>query len=157
MDVKEIAALVFQDAGLDAALLDLAGVTGTYEKRELCVQYDESEWDFLCRLLEDEGIYFTFRQDPDAAVMELCDNSTAAPMAEPDVLAHETPRASLGASAVTSWREARKACVSIVALRDHDPLWPPTVLNEGASDDDDPFGREHYEFPGAWVRNSGGG
>lgn len=33
----------------------------TYEKREYCVQYRETDWDFVCRLLEDEGMYFYFK------------------------------------------------------------------------------------------------
>ena len=33
----------------------------TYEKREYCVQYQESDWDFVCRVLEDEGMYYYFK------------------------------------------------------------------------------------------------
>src|ERR1043165_8491977 len=31
--------------------------TGNYKKREYCVQYRESDFDFVSRLLEEEGIY----------------------------------------------------------------------------------------------------
>ena len=33
----------------------------TYEKREYCVQYRETDWDFVCRLMEDEGMYYYFK------------------------------------------------------------------------------------------------
>ena len=33
---------------------------GTYTVRDYCVQYRESDWDFVCRLLEDEGIAYHF-------------------------------------------------------------------------------------------------
>ena len=33
--------------------------------REYCVQYNESEWDFVTRLLEEEGINYAFVHDPD--------------------------------------------------------------------------------------------
>ncbi len=35
-------------------------LTGTYGQREFCVQYEESDFDFVSRLLEDEGIYYYF-------------------------------------------------------------------------------------------------
>ena len=35
-------------------------LTNTYEKREYCVQYDESDFNFISRLLEDEGIFYFF-------------------------------------------------------------------------------------------------
>src|SRR5712671_2558099 len=33
---------------------------GTYQKWDYCVQYRETDFNFLCRLLEQEGIYFFF-------------------------------------------------------------------------------------------------
>ena len=57
-------------------------LTNTYEKREYCVQYDESDFDFISRLLEDEGIFyfFTFKNGNHTFVLgdsvechELCD------------------------------------------------------------------------------------
>lgn len=35
-------------------------LSGTYTSREYCLQYRESDYDFICRLMEDEGIYFFF-------------------------------------------------------------------------------------------------
>ncbi len=35
-------------------------IQGTFEPRDYCVQYRESDLDFACRLMEDEGIYFYF-------------------------------------------------------------------------------------------------
>ena len=34
-----------------------------HEKHEYCVQYRETAYDFICRLLEEEGIFFYFRHD----------------------------------------------------------------------------------------------
>ena len=33
---------------------------GTYEKRNYCVQYQETDWDFASRLMEEEGIFYFF-------------------------------------------------------------------------------------------------
>ncbi len=37
-------------------------LTGTYKKREYRVQYAESDYAFMCRMLEDAGISFFFEQ-----------------------------------------------------------------------------------------------
>src|SRR5205807_579561 len=45
-------------AGLDPApSVELQG----FEPRDYCVQYHESDWDFACRLMEEEGIFYFFR------------------------------------------------------------------------------------------------
>lgn len=43
-------------------------LSDSYETRPYCVQYRESDFDFLCRLMEEEGIYFYFdsNKSPDA-------------------------------------------------------------------------------------------
>lgn len=40
-------------------------LSGTYEAIDYCVQYGESSFDFIARLLEDAGIQYFFRHDPD--------------------------------------------------------------------------------------------
>lgn len=50
--------------------------SGTYLKREYCVQYDESDFDFLVRLMAEEGISYHFRHSADRHVMVLCDSTS---------------------------------------------------------------------------------
>jgi len=38
-------------------------LSGTYEPREFCLQYRETDLDFLSRLMEEEGIYFYFTHE----------------------------------------------------------------------------------------------
>ena len=38
---------------------------GTFEPRNYCVQYRESDWDFASRLMEEEGIYYYFEHTED--------------------------------------------------------------------------------------------
>jgi type VI secretion system secreted protein VgrG len=47
---------------------------GTYLTREYTVQYRETYFDFLSRLMEEEGIYYWFRHEKDQHVMVLCDD-----------------------------------------------------------------------------------
>ena len=39
---------------------EIQGVRGITDKRNYCVQYRESDFDFACRLMEEEGIYYYF-------------------------------------------------------------------------------------------------
>lgn len=48
-------------------------LTRSYAKREICTQYQESDWNFILRLMVDEGIFFYFDEgkeesDPETAV-----------------------------------------------------------------------------------------
>ncbi|MFD3190513.1 type VI secretion system tip protein TssI/VgrG [Sedimentitalea sp. HM32M-2] len=72
--VVEIITEVVGDSGFSDYLDEL---TGTYSARTYCVQYRESDYDFLCRLMEEEGIYFYFKNDLDSTGVEklvLCDS-----------------------------------------------------------------------------------
>ncbi len=46
-------------------------------KREYTVQYEESDFDFISRLLEHEGLFFCFRQTDDCEVMVIADANSA--------------------------------------------------------------------------------
>ncbi|TGQ77096.1 MULTISPECIES: type VI secretion system tip protein TssI/VgrG [unclassified Mesorhizobium] len=45
----------------------------SYPSREYCVQYDESDLDFVQRLLEHEGIFYFFEHDEGKHTLVLCD------------------------------------------------------------------------------------
>jgi type VI secretion system secreted protein VgrG len=69
--VPEIVKEVFGDHPAVAAFED--GLTGAYAKREYCVQYRETDFDFVSRLLEEEGIYYYFEHAKGRHVMKLVD------------------------------------------------------------------------------------
>ena len=48
----------------------------TLVKREYCVQYQETDFDFISRLFEEEGIYYYYEHAEDGHTMVLCDNSS---------------------------------------------------------------------------------
>ncbi|MGI9507913.1 MAG: type VI secretion system tip protein TssI/VgrG [Geminicoccaceae bacterium] len=74
MPIPEIIKQVFRDAGqtdFDDRL------TATYESWEYCVQYRETAHDFVCRLMEQEGIYFYFKHEKDNHILVLADSYSA--------------------------------------------------------------------------------
>jgi type VI secretion system secreted protein VgrG len=52
---------------------------GTFEKREYCVQYRETDFNFACRLMEEEGIFFFFKHTKDAHKMVVANSAAVHP------------------------------------------------------------------------------
>ncbi|HVK55904.1 MAG TPA: type VI secretion system tip protein TssI/VgrG, partial [Burkholderiales bacterium] len=72
--VPEIIKAVFGEHALADFKLELAGA---YRKRGYCVQYRESDFDFLSRLMEEEGIYYYFRHGERNNTLVLVDSMSA--------------------------------------------------------------------------------
>jgi len=72
--VPDIVKLILQEHGVtdvDDAL------TGTYDPREYCVQYRETAFDFVSRLMESEGISYFFEHTSSAHTIVLTDDSAS--------------------------------------------------------------------------------
>src|SRR5581483_1170112 len=50
--------------------------TGTYNARDYCVQYRETAFNFISRLMEDEGIFYFFTHDDGKHTLVLGDASS---------------------------------------------------------------------------------
>jgi hypothetical protein len=60
-------------------------LTRSYPKREYCTQYQESDWDFIQRLMADEGIFFYFEDgetENDTETVVLVDSNESCPWIE---------------------------------------------------------------------------
>ncbi|HEV2854765.1 MAG TPA: type VI secretion system tip protein TssI/VgrG [Thermoanaerobaculia bacterium] len=53
-------------------------LTGTYDPREYCVQYNETAFEFVSRLMEDEGIFYYFEHADGKHTLVLADDSASA-------------------------------------------------------------------------------
>lgn len=72
--VPDIIKAVFRDNGI-ADFEDR--LTAKYRKWEYCVQYRESDFNFLSRLMEGEGIYYFFEHHKDKHILVLADGINA--------------------------------------------------------------------------------
>ena len=72
----EIVKQVMADSGIPADTIDWR-TTREPVKREYCVQYRESEWNFISRLMEEEGIYYYFTHVELAHKIVFADNKAA--------------------------------------------------------------------------------
>lgn len=72
--IPEIIQEVFRDHGFTDFSKSLSG---TYPKREYCVQYRETDFDFVSRLMEQEGIYYFFEYSKGKHTLCLADGYSA--------------------------------------------------------------------------------
>jgi type VI secretion system secreted protein VgrG len=69
--VPEILLEIFSENGFSDYELHL---TNDYRTREYSVQFNETDFDFISRLMEEEGIYYYFDHSADKHTLVLCDN-----------------------------------------------------------------------------------
>ena len=76
MSTPEILAKVFKDLGYSDFKDSLKA---TYATRDYCVQYRETAFDFVSRLMEDEGIFYYFEHTASGHTMVLGDDAAVHP------------------------------------------------------------------------------
>jgi type VI secretion system secreted protein VgrG len=72
LSVPDIVKAVLKDSGMEDSHFELR-LGGTYPKREYVVQYQESDFQFLSRLIEHEGICFFFEHTADGEKVVFAD------------------------------------------------------------------------------------
>jgi type VI secretion system secreted protein VgrG len=128
--VPDVVKKVIESAGLPGARFDLGD---SYPKRDYCVQYDETEWQFVCRLLEEEGIWFRFEQGADGETLVISDASARAQRSDPPSLAF-VGDPSLHGERLRAWAlvQRSRASVAGVLLDDYDFVRPSLDLRNEA-------------------------
>jgi type VI secretion system secreted protein VgrG len=78
-NVREIIATTFTDLGWKAGTDFEDRCTGSYESRRYCVMYRETHFNFVSRLMEEEGIFYWFEHDGDREKLIFADANSSAP------------------------------------------------------------------------------
>ncbi|XXT18673.1 type VI secretion system tip protein TssI/VgrG [Sorangium sp. So ce429] len=129
---------------------------GAYKKRKYRVQYGESDFAFMSRMLEDAGITYAFEQVEDETKLILSDTPHANPRrASPLMFLDDTSMArNHDVAFVTHVRMGKRVRPGKYTLRDHDYRRPPSYkLMSSASDGQGPEEKlERYQYtPGAFL------
>jgi type VI secretion system secreted protein VgrG len=150
----QIAELLFQDLGWT----DFESkVMGTHATLEYCVQYRESDYDFIARLLEREGIFYFFRHEQGKHTLVLGDQKSAYVDCEEKDVAY-SPHTGLTGS-VTRWDHSFRFCSGKWAQTDYNFETPTTALLTTAStviDLPDASKYEIFDYPGGYDKTSDG-
>jgi type VI secretion system secreted protein VgrG len=146
--LREIVRDVFTKAGLDGSHYE-DRLTGTYAPIPHVCQYRESDYDFVARWFEREGIYFTFEHSDSGDKLVYLDHKARQVDADDPVVRFrmETGGGSSGGEGARYFQASRAARSARVELTDHDPQRPTSVPRGRA--DVDPRGdgelRRHLE------------
>ena len=152
MTVPAIVQEVCQKAGFTDLRTQLSG---SYEPREYCVQFRETDLNFVSRLLEQEGIFYYFEHSDSQHTLVLCDDvAVLTPFPGYD----QVPCASSGATFLgiadnsdylTEWLVEQSVRSGKFATRDFDFKAPNAPLTETSSiaRDYDPARFETFDFP----------
>lgn len=110
-------------------------LTGSYTALDYCVQYDETAFDFISRLMEAAGIFYFFTFASGAHTLVLADASTAHPScsdaAQVRFFPETGPRHAV--DTITHFELEHRLVLKTHSLSDFDPLQPSTALQSDAS------------------------
>jgi len=136
-------------------------LTANYRTWDYCVQYRETDFTFVSRLLEQEGIYYYFTHEEGVHTMVLCDGYSAH---EPLPNASEIPYYPPDETTVreeehiSSWYVSKQVQPGKYELNEFDFERPKASLTAKSS-----VSREHmvsdyeiYDYPGEYVETDNG-
>ena len=156
--VPEIVKKVFEDHGI--AKFEFKTFR-TYRKWVYCVQYRESDYNFVARLLEHEGIYWYFEHTDGGHKLLLVDSQSAhdaAPACESLPYLEHGAQTAPDTDCVSDWRFSREVRSGKVVLTSYDFERPSTDLKVKA-DKARQYSLSDYEvfdFQGDYVQSGDG-
>ena len=155
--VPDIIKQVFRDLGFS----DFEdALSRSYREWEYCVQYRETSFDFVSRLMEQEGIYYWFRHEQSRHILVLSDaygahqsppNYASVPYYPPTLEQRERDH-------FYDWHMAREVQSGSLSLNDYDFQRPGARLEVRSN-----IARSHaaadyplYDYPGEYVQSQDG-
>ncbi|MEM6746582.1 MAG: type VI secretion system tip protein TssI/VgrG [Pseudomonadota bacterium] len=160
VDAKAIITQILNDySGKISPKLSLQGGTGV---REYTVQYDETDYDFLCRLMAEEGVYFVSVPDlksgstyPDT--ITIADSPSGYRPCIQKKVSFAAGRG--GYASLDAWRPGYRLHTAAHELSDYNPLTPTQdLLTKGAAKSSDLAftASSRYTYPGRYLKRAAG-
>ncbi|MCU0612640.1 MAG: type VI secretion system tip protein VgrG [Candidatus Eisenbacteria bacterium] len=158
MTIPAIIAKIFTDLGFTNHKNMLQG---SFEPREYCVQYRETDFTFVSRLMEEYGICYFFTHEKDKHTLILA-NSTTAHQPCPGQSRARVDYTATGIEqqdVVTGWRAEYELRTGKVALTDYNFETPSTdlaVTETTIAEVGGNAGYEIYDYPGEYEKKPQG-
>lgn len=149
--VKDVAIDVLKGIGITSDGFDWKATGGTMV-RAACLQYGETDYDFLMRLLADEGIFWFCPDGADAKLVFADDASIFAPIPGKSTVPITGEGQGDGLHSIEIENIVTSGAVS---LADYDYEHPGVDLTSRAAVDDSPAG-ELFFYPGGFLTQSDG-
>jgi type VI secretion system secreted protein VgrG len=156
--VKKTAPDIIKQVFSDAEFRDFReSLTASYPTIEYCVQYRESDLDFVCRLMEEFGIYYYFEHTSDKHTLVLADSKSshkAIPGGTSVPYIDLEGRDRRDCEHLYHWTSERTFQAGKVTLKDYDQLRPSAEMTSEAqaSEGYNKANLEVYDYPGKYPR-----
>ncbi len=150
--VPDIVEQVFRDRGFSDYQLKLQG---SFPQREYVVQYRETDFNFVSRLLEDEGIFYFFEQSQDKHTLVLANDKSrlASCPNKPQARYLATTGRASPRTPWLAWRPNSRRTRATASLTDYDFEKPGTSLYATLAGK---HTGEDYDYPGKYTTKDDG-
>ncbi|HSC69463.1 MAG TPA: type VI secretion system tip protein TssI/VgrG [Cellvibrio sp.] len=124
---------------------------------EYCVQYQESDFHFISRMLEQEGLFYFFEHKADKHILHIADNSAAFVFLDEKVIEHSS--GSRTKDFINAWQHRFQYCSGAFAQTDYNfenanlSLLTETPTSIKLSNNS---ALERFEFPGNYTESQRG-
>ncbi|OGP79415.1 MAG: hypothetical protein A2V86_01730 [Deltaproteobacteria bacterium RBG_16_49_23] len=154
--VEDIIKQVLQDGGITGDRFNFR-LQGKYQEREYCVQYRETDLDFISRLCEEEGIFYFFEHAKDKHVLVFGDSTVAYKAIEGEVEITFNPAIGMvpGKEFVYQFAFSQKVFSGKMTRRDFN-FEKPTLDLTSKEQDKSYQKLEVYDYPGRYVEENRG-
>jgi type VI secretion system secreted protein VgrG len=168
LSVPDILKKVLSGGGVEAEYK----LNGTYNPRDYCVQYRESDFNFCSRLMEEEGIFFFFKHTAGGHTMVVSDNSQSHPAIPtgPEKVKYKSPFHQMAedADVITQLAKAQQLATGKFTTWDHTFEMPhknqsqekavlnQTNLGKVSHKIKPPTETEWYDWPGGYAKRYAG-
>jgi type VI secretion system secreted protein VgrG len=151
--VPDIIEEVFKNLGFNDFTWKLQG---TYAPREYCVQYRETDFEFVTRLLEEEGIYYFFKHEQGKHTLILSDYAKAYEKVTLDPI--DVIDGSHTDHKISQWQHSYNFFSGAVSQTDYNFQAPGPLMTEQETVVALPNNKqfEHYDFPGTYTEKANG-
>jgi len=156
--VPDILKAVFGDHGAAEFALELSQ---TYEPWTYCVQYRETDFNFVSRLMEHEGIYYYVRHTDGHNTLVLVDSGSAhSPCPTAETVPFLAPERMVRPDVehISRWEFGREVQPGVFVHDDYDLERPSVELktNKSSPRGYSPSDYEIYDYPGCYVKKPEG-
>jgi len=150
--VPDLLTSVFGDLGFSDCEVSLQR---EYREWEYCVQYRETDFNFVCRLMEQEGIYYYFKHEENRHVLALADDISAhEPFPGYETITFRQEDAGPGETDnISAWTSEQSVQPGAYVMRDFDFARPRTDLTAMLQQPRETgFAEfEMYDYPGEYL------
>ena len=157
LSVPDIIDKIFKEKGFNDFKVKLQG---SYDKRDYCVQYRETDFNFVSRLMEEEGIHYFFEHEEDKHTLVLADK----PQENQPCPQQKTARYQVNTGGwrdddvITRMERIQEIKPALYTLNDFNFEIPNTDLkvNVPSKQKLGPGEREIYDYPGMYAKKNEG-